>query len=379
MTMHATYRPPSSASRWLSCHGSVQVLQTYDNSPSDASTKGDIAHKLLEDSLEWGVVPDHPDVDIMYGVMMAVEYINDTQKAYGPACKVYAEQTLEIPETGEIGTTDVTMVTADTIHVIDYKNGYVPVDVKMNAQLMLYLLSLMHKYGERKHYKLTVIQPNYVHVDGMIRHFEPTPDDIEWFRKEVAIAMASQTVTAGKHCKTTYCPARGTCEVFNAWSLENCKLAWFPGETVAMTDEALADALEQAEILQGYRDALRGEAMRRMLQQNRRIRGYKIVKAKKDRAYASDAARGKVLSALAEMGATEDDLFDRKPIGPAGVEKIVKKLFKPQGRGAWLKGMDYIMPPELLEPTNQSLTIEKSIDGRKEYKRGAEFDALSMT
>lgn len=382
MTAHAELRPPSSASRWLSCPGSVEVLRTYDNLPSEASIRGDVAHKLLEESLAWGVVPDHPDVDIMYGVMMAIEHINKLEDHYKKNAipyKIYAEQTLEIPETGEIGTTDIIIVTADEIEIIDYKNGYVPVTIFMNAQLLLYLLGAIAKYGERKRYKLTVIQPNYVHIDGMIRSFEPDASQLEWFREQVALSLASQEVLAGKHCKNTYCPARGTCEVFNAWSQENLKLAWFPGETVAMSDEALSEALEQSDILTGQRDQLRGEAMRRMLQQGREINGYKLVKGRQDRAYASDEAREAVFAKLREIGAEEDALWDRKPIGPAGVEKIVKRLFKHQGRGAWLKGMDYVMPADMLMPSNQSLTVEKAIDGRKPYKRGGEFEALQQT
>jgi hypothetical protein len=118
--------------------------------------------------------------------------------------------------------------------------------------------------------------------------------------------------------------------------------------------------------------------MRRMLQQGKRIPGYKIVKAKQDRAYASDEARQEVFNGLSEIGAEVDDLYNKVPIGPAGVEKIVKKIFKHQGRGAWIKGLDYVMPAKLLQPANASLTIEKAIDGRKEYKRGSEFGELPM-
>jgi hypothetical protein len=289
---------------------------------------------------------------------------------------MYGEQQLDIPETGEFGTTDTVLVTPSTLHIIDYKNGYVPVDVKMNPQLMLYLLGAIAKWGERKHYKLTIIQPNYVHVDGMIRHFEPSADDIEWFRKEVAYAMLSEDLVAGKHCKTSYCPHRGTCEVFNAWIPENLQLAWFPGEVNSMSDEQLSEALEQAEVLQGHRDQLRGEAMRRILHQDRNIEGYKIVKAKKDRDFASQKSQEAVYNRLSELGASPDELYTKQPLSVAGVERVVKRLFKPQGRSAWMKGMDHVCPPEALLPTNQSLTLEKAIDGRKAHKRGSEFGAL---
>jgi hypothetical protein len=49
----------------------VQVVQTFDNDETDASIKGDTAHKLLEDAIKWGVVPDSGDIDMEYSVMLA--------------------------------------------------------------------------------------------------------------------------------------------------------------------------------------------------------------------------------------------------------------------------------------------------------------------
>jgi hypothetical protein len=289
---------------------------------------------------------------------------------------LFSEQTLDIPETGEFGTCDVVFVTDDLLHVIDYKNGYVPVDIDMNPQLMLYLCGAIAKFGDRPNYKLTVIQPNYVHKGGMIRSFEPSINDLETFRASVGTALASTHILAGKHCKSTYCPARGTCQYFLAWVQENMKDGWFPGEPVAMSDEQLADALDQADLLQGYRDELRGEAMRRMTQQGKTINGYKLVRAKQNRDYRDDQARTEIFECLTELGATDKDLYERSPVSIAGVERVVKKLFKKHGRGAWLKGMDSICPPDLLKSQSQSLTITKTTDGRKEYKRGNEFDKL---
>jgi len=376
MTAHAAFRPPSSAYRWLSCPGSVEVLALYPNEPSEASIKGDVAHALLADAITWGVVPNHPDIDIVEGVMLALEYIMYTYKQYGKGTVLCAEETLDIPETGEFGTADIIMVTPSSIHVIDYKNGYVPVNIHMNPQLLLYLCGAIAKYGERKHYKISVIQPNYVHVDGKIRHHDVTPDDLSWFRREVAFAMTSQTVAAGTHCRTSYCPARGTCNVFLGWAQENLKLAYYPGESIAMTDEQLAQALDEADLLQGWRDQLRGEAMRRILHQNRTIAGYKIVRAKKDRDFKDDKTKEQVYKTLKDLGATEDELHPRQDISVAGVERAVKRIFKPQGRGAWLKGMQAICGPDQLQPVNQSLTLEKAIDGRKPYTRGSEFPPL---
>ena len=379
MTLHAKLRPPSAAHRWLSCPGSPEVLLGYDNPDSKASIKGTVAHDLLADAVTFGVTPNHPDIEIVQGVMMALEYVLPLYKQLREGkggCELICEETIEIPETGEFGTLDIGLVTPSLIHVIDYKNGYVPVNIRMNPQLLLYLLGLIARYGERRNYKITVVQPNYVHADGMIRHQDVTEDDLTWFRQEVASALQSNAVVAGKHCRETYCPARGTCNVFLGWAQENLKLAYYPGESVAMTDEQLAQALDEADVLQGWRDQLRGEAMRRILHQNKQIAGYKIVKAKRDRAFKDEKARAAVYRNLQELGVPDDALYTKEPISPAGVEREVKRIFKPQGRSAWLKGMQHVCPPEALEPANQALTLEKAIDGRKPYTRGSEFPPI---
>src|SRR6186997_1995554 len=130
MGKHAKNRPPSAAHRWLSCYGSPTIVQTYPNNSNDASIKGDISHDLLENSITWGVVPNHPDVDLVYSAMFTLEKINERiEELGGPKkVKVYGEQELDIAETGEFGTTDVILLTPNSIDVIDHKNSYVPVD-----------------------------------------------------------------------------------------------------------------------------------------------------------------------------------------------------------------------------------------------------------
>lgn len=378
---HAKNRPPSVAHRWLSCYGSPAIVQTYPNNSTDASKRGDISHELLENAITWGVVPNHPDVDLVYSAMFTLDKVTERiNELGGPSkVKVFGEQELDIPETGEFGTTDVILLSDTHMEIIDHKNGYVPVNIYLNPQLLLYLCGAIAKYGERKHYRISVSQPNYVHADGMFRSMDINQEQLDWFRNEVAVALLNDHLVAGKHCKTSYCPHRGSCEVFLAWSVENMRLAWFPGEVAGMSDEQLAEALEQSEVMQGARDMYRGEALRRILHQDRKIPGYKVVKAKRDRDYADDAAREATFSSLKALGAAEEDLFERKPISIAGVERIVKRIFKPHGRGAWMKGMDEVLPPERLQPTNQSLTLEKAIDGRQAHKRGSEFGALKAT
>ena len=350
-------------------------MPLYAGQDSDASLSGTKAHELLNTALEWGVMPHDDDIDMIYRLMMAVEFVDKIKAEYGPGAEWLYEQRLEIPETGEFGTCDIICVTPTLIHLIEYKDGYVPVDVKKNAQNMTYLLGAIAAHGERPKYKITIIQPKYVHRDGMIRHDEVTPDDIEWFRREVHYSMIHDHFAAGPHCRKTYCPHRGNCATFLAWAPENMQDAWYPSDFNAISDFQLGEALDHADILHGYREQLRGEAFRRMSKMDREIPGYALKKGRNTRDFANEQARKQVMEKMVELGATDADLYERAPVSVAGVERFFKRKYKHLGRGAWLKPFTEATQG-YVSGGDASLVVEKEIDGRKSWKKGSEFSAL---
>lgn len=387
---HAKHRPPSAAYRWLGCPASAYIMPLYPNDESDASLKGEVAHKALEIGVLFGFEPDTGDVDVDLNIIDVLRWIKEQRDAYGKDCTLYAEQQYDIPETGEFGTSDLTFVTPSEIHIADYKNGYVPVNVKKNPQLLLYLCGAIAKFGERKRYKITVIQPNYDHVDGPYRTFEVDNDLLEWFRGEVkyAVNAPQDEFKAGKHCKTSYCPHRGSCVEFAGYARTELRAAYFPSDVHALDDVQLSQALDGAEQLKGQRDELRKEAMRRILQQDRHVPGYKIVRSRKDREFAGDEGRKAAYEALTTMGYDAADLFEKTPVQigetivyeqkaltVAGVERLVKAKFKSFGRGQWKVMFDQYIKPHIREFSG-GLTLERAIDGRPSHTRGSEFGPL---
>lgn len=385
---HAKYRPPSSAARWLSCPGSASITHLYESNPSAASLKGTLAHELLDMYLSFGLKPDTDDPDMDMNVIEAGDWAKELKAKYQD-CELHVEQRLDIPQTGEFGTCDLIFVTPKLIHIADYKNGYVPVDVKMNAQMMVYLLGAIAKYGERKHYKITVIQPNYDHVDGTYRTVDVTPEEVAWFEQEVKYAVTQESFTPGEHCKKTYCPHRGNCASFMDWAQNNGSDAYYPHEVNALNDEQLATALDHADTLHGLRDELRKQAIKRIMQHGSDIRGYKCVKSRSQRDFAGDEGRTACYSALLEIGYTPADLIERTQIdagfGPiyeqkalsvAGVERLVKQKFKHFGRGKWRKIWDDMFKPHVRDFSG-SITLERAIDGRPAKGPGSEFDAIA--
>lgn len=373
---HAKLYPPSGASRWLSCPASTIIVDMYGHDESDASLKGDRAHAMLENGIVFGIKPDSDDADADIHVMDVLAHIKRTKEGYGPKCQVYAERRYNIPETGEFGTCDVTYVTPKLIRISDYKNGFVEVDVFLNAQLMLYLLGAIAEFGERDKYVIEVLQPNYDHKDGPYRSMEITNAQIQWFRGEVKYAINNKHLyAAGKHCKKSYCPHRGSCSTFMTWAETNGADAWFTSEVNSISDEQLAKALDHAEILQGIRDELRKEAMRRIMNMDRDIAGYKVVKGRKDRQFASEEAIEAVKAICLDLGAKDSDLFDRKFTTVKGIEDFIKQKFKHMGQGQWKKAWANTVAPHVKEYAS-GLTLDRASGGRPSHSRGSEFGAL---
>jgi hypothetical protein len=82
---HAKKRPPSAAARWVPCPGSTVVAQLYPNDESEASTKGDYAHDILEASILFGIMePATEDEDLNENLAGVMEWIAQTRAAVRP-------------------------------------------------------------------------------------------------------------------------------------------------------------------------------------------------------------------------------------------------------------------------------------------------------
>lgn len=390
-TQHAKYRPPSAAARWLSCHGSATVVYMYNNDESEAAIKGTLAHTLLEQALVFGIQPDTDDPDMDLSIRDAYARIQETRSKMAPNHTMLVERSLNTPHTGEIGTPDVVLADDRIIEVIDFKNGYVPVEIKNNAQLMTYLVAAIAILGERKKYRISVYQPNYDHVDGPYRSIDVTPEQVEWFETEMIQAVRSETFYPGTHCKSTYCKHRGNCKTFLEWCKNNAQDAWYPHEINATSDEELAQALDHAETVHGLRDELRKQAIVRIMQHGKRIDGYKCVRARSQRDFAGEDGKVACFKALLDMGYAVDDLVERnviqvgnmavveqKTLTVAGVERMVKQKYKNFGRGKWKEIFDEHIKPHIREFSG-SITLDRTINGRPSVTPGSEFTPLIPT
>ena len=393
MTAHAKNRPPSAAKRWLACPFSAMVAPLYPEDPSVQSLKGDTWHEIMEAQILFGTLPLDCDPDAAEAMEELYEYVKKRVADGGPGTKVYVEQVLDIPQTGEFGTTDIMIVAPAWIEIIDLKGGYVPVEAHENAQELVYLLGAIAKHGPRDEYKLTIYQPNYDHIDGPLRHWTPTIQDLANIEYDIAESMSNpDRVHAGPHCKATYCNHRGACEAFGHYAQWDLSIGWHSSELKSNTDDWLSAALEASDELGGYRNELRSEAMRRIINMDRQVQGWKVVKGRRSRAVRDP--RGLTTAVADALGIewarrmfpdlawVQDLPIEQeqvlKQLGtPKHIEDVIKQYARMNKfkRGAWKELYDKTVGEYILE-TASGLTLEKAIDGRPAHRRGSEFGVI---
>jgi hypothetical protein len=160
-------------------------------------------------------------------------------------------------------------------------------------------------------------------------------------------------------------------------------------------------ALDASDELGGYRTELRVEAMRRILNMDRIINGYKVVKGRRSRSviepmklvYAVRDQLGVEWAArmfpdfgwarlalefeIAQSSLGEEIL---KSLGtPKHIEDVIKQYARMSAisvRGGWKNVYDAVVGPYIRETAN-GLSLEKAIDGRPAHKRGNEFGVLN--
>lgn len=402
---HAKFRAPSSAKRWINCPLSAKIGAMYDRDDTDASLKGTYWHEVMEDTLKFGFVPKNVEPDLDDAMQTLLDYVKrrvaEMRAVPGAGeVRIFIEKRLDIPCTGEFGTVDVLLVSMVEYEVLDLKAGYVPVDVHKNPQMLNYLDGAIGLFGMRDMYRITIYQPNYDHRDGPIRTYVVSSDDMTRFWQDVEWSMQNpDTCVAGPWCKETYCEHRGACSEFIKYVQDDLALGWYPSEVKGMSDAALAEALDASDQAAGLRNELRAEAMRRIMQMDRKIEGYKVVNGGKQRTIVAPAAlvdnvraimgvewavklfptaqwAGEALKNVVASGRYPEDLM--KTLGTAKhIENIIREFAKANDlpRGMWKSVYSNVVGAYIRE-TVEGKTLEKAINGRPAHKRGGEFGSL---
>lgn len=357
MPQHARLSP-SSSHRWMRCPGSLREEAKYPPSTSESAIDGTHSHTLLARCL----ADDAPDSAGYLGVEMedhdglfvvdfqrstrvnvAVDYVRKRVAELHP-CAFRIEEGVDagawIGRPDILGTADIQLISNEVFEVIDYKDGYQPVEVMNNTQLLIYALGGIKPYTKGaidtcpfSKIRMTIIQPKLAEQKlEPISSWEISPMELMGFADDLYKAAKatddpSAPLTPGeKQCQ--WCRARGSCEARAKHALSQAQVLFSSTEISAevantevnvLSDEKIREIIEALPLIRSFLADVEEESLRRF-QTGHPVAGLKLVRGRGSRGWIEEEEI--VAKKLKGMGVPKDAAFVAKLISPAQAEKL---------------------------------------------------------
>lgn len=390
MAEHARLAP-SGAHCWMNCAGSLALQSAFEDTGSGYADEGTAAHtvgswmltthadapgQVLTPALVKAEFPDDPFVQKYVNAAM-LSYVKDYCKLvrqYAEGGEMLVEQKVDFgpwifgegqtkriaidPETGEetevdddyaFGTSDVVILGADRLTIIDLKYGMgVKVDAFENEQLMLYALGALHSFsfmGDFVEVAMIIHQPRLEHVSEFIL----TVENLKAFAEKArvgAIAAIGQYDTWGELARTTptdqwadklvglkLAPAESTCR----WCIAKADCPALRQEVLAITTAAsaedfdgapsvpqeanqLAAAMAKVGLVEDWCKAIRARVESKLIA-NEEVPGFKLVEGRLGSRQWNDAEA--VEMQLKKWRLKDELVYDFSLKSPTQAEKVL--------------------------------------------------------
>jgi len=323
---------PSSSERWLHCPRSARLCEGMADTASSYASEGTEAHALCEHLLLQALGRNTTDPRPQFKqysnemqeaaegyVQYVMEQVADF-RAQGIEPAVYVEQRLDlrsfIPDS--MGTSDAIVVGGDTVIVIDFKFGNLPVPAT-SPQLRIYslgvceLLSCLYDFTR---VRTVIYQPRL----GTVDEAEITKDELYAWANEV-LAPTAQLAYEGKGefecgdwCR--FCRARNQCRTLaeHQMSLAQYDFKLPP----LLTDDEIASILTQVDALVSWASGIKDYALQAALA-GTRFPGWKVVEGRANRRYVNDQAVAE------KVIADGKNPYEQKLLGITAMEKLLGK------------------------------------------------------
>lgn len=230
----------SSSHRWIedACPASIRMSKGYPNLSNPAAELGTAVHELGEFAIALGVKLEHclglkfngfeVNTKMIEDAGLYRNVVEDFSLRYGAKPLLEQRVTMNVNGRTDIyGTSDCTHIALNqrVLHTTDYKNGYGLVEVTDNSQTAGYSVATLDTFNlwdKVDTVANTIVQPNYDHIEGPVRHIIYTMDDMRMWRDKFhrSIALAddpTQKPRAGEWCH--YCPAQANCRARMEYAL----------------------------------------------------------------------------------------------------------------------------------------------------------------
>ena len=230
------------------------------------------------------------------------------------------------------GTCDAVCYNKDTkfLHVLDYKDGRVEVEVTDNAQLLMYLSGFiqMNALDSLNHLQLCIVQPKVSHEmsSNVVYSW-----DVRSFQKKVIEAINKipngvNDYCAGKWCK--YCPFKGSCKTYADDALTGINttretvltdaIRVTNDETPEMSDADLVALKKAAPLIKEMLVAVDKELYARA--EVRAVEGVRLVEGRNNRSWNADDDT--ILKKFSGLKIPKAYHHTRKVLSPAQLTKL---------------------------------------------------------
>lgn len=358
MSTHSSLSP-SSAHRWMPCPGSVALSADVPGRNSYEAAQGTVAHAVAEWVLRTGVdsASKYPDVEVAEvsddglekftipvddEMIAAVNSYVDFVRREAVGGEMWVEQHLDlsdvlgVPDQG--GTADAVVLSQDgtELIVVDLKYGKgVQVYAAGNPQTRLYGLGALEQFdllGTIERVRMVIHQPRLDHVDDEVL----TVDELRaWGREaaaaaQVAAALVGDSIESIRPClnpgdaQCRWCPAKARCPALLAVveDLAFDDLTADPPTVSTPPDDAddLGRLRTLVPLVETWCKAICAEVQSR-LDSGQPVTGWKLVEGRRgNRQWGDEEA---VVKQLKSFRLKADEMFERKLISPAAVEKML--------------------------------------------------------
>lgn len=356
---HATWSASATERNW-NCPGALALTKDLPETTSEAADWGTVAHEIAEICLRSGRSPDEFSGQARRNkafefivddemIECVAEYVNYVRKRLPTDGHAIIEQRFSLaslnPPFDAGGTADAVIYfpSEKLLEVVDLKTGKGgTVEVTENKQLRTYALGalLSNKGLDVMQVRSTIVQPRKPHKDGRIRsETYHVADLLEWTGELLAAMRRSALALAyidepawtttylkpGDHCAKTFCGARGFCPALQQKVYDEAAV-WFDDQDKprlanspdAMSPEAIAKALDAADMIEGWVNAVRAYA-HTQAESGVTIPNYLLVEKIGRRAWTNEA------EAVARLEKAGHDPYTKKPVSPAQAEKLLGK------------------------------------------------------
>lgn len=338
----------SKAHRWMMCTRSPRLEEHVEDHTSKEAKIGTLAHSLAEIKLatEVGLLAKQQYLkkskeihcDPLYSDEMdkatdihkdfCVERFNEA-KAKDKGAVILLEQRLDyspwVPH--GFGTSDTTVISDNSLEIIDLKFGHIAVSAYENVQMKLYALGAINQFGMLYDFEtihMTISQPR---LDS-ISSFEMSVEELlRWaeeevmYKAELAYNGLGEFIV-GDHCR--YCKVIATCR---AKADEQMKLAKMDFQKPPLlTDEEVVEILNTIDTLVSWAKSVQEYALTMAINENKQWPGMKLVEGRGSRKYSDEEA---VVETLIAAG-YDSDVIHKKSINTITTleKELGKKVFQ---------------------------------------------------